>query len=88
VFTSPEYTVRLIAMIEMGTRLQLRKKHPCGSDTWVVTRVGGDVGLRCEGCGRQMMLARSVLNKRVKQVLSPSEQRPEALHNKSESSEE
>ncbi|MDX1992074.1 MAG: DUF951 domain-containing protein [bacterium] len=63
-------------MIETGKRVQMRKKHPCGSDVWVITRTGADIGLRCEGCGRQVMLVRSVFNKRVKQVLSSGERLP------------
>ncbi|MBZ0276909.1 MAG: DUF951 domain-containing protein [Anaerolineae bacterium] len=57
--------------LEVGSRVQLRKAHPCGSVEWVVYRVGADVGLRCAGCGRQIMLTRRVFNQRVKQVLAP-----------------
>lgn len=55
----------------LGDRVQLRKKHPCGSDTWQVVRLGADIGLVCEGCGRKVLLERRVLRQRIKQVLPP-----------------
>ncbi|MBA3534437.1 MAG: DUF951 domain-containing protein [Ardenticatenales bacterium] len=51
-------------------RIQLRKKHPCGSDVWTVVRLGADIGLLCEGCGRKVLLERPVLRKRLKRVLT------------------
>jgi hypothetical protein len=60
----------MLQQLDIGSRVQLRKAHPCGSDEWVVYRMGADIGLRCVGCGRQILLARSVLAKRLKRVLS------------------
>jgi hypothetical protein len=56
--------------IELGDVVKLRKKHPCGSDTWEVVRLGVDIGLVCRGCGRRVLLPRSTLNKRIKLVVS------------------
>lgn len=56
--------------IAVGDRVQMRKKHPCGSDEWVVYRIGADIGLRCLGCDRRVLLARSVFDKRLKQILA------------------
>ncbi len=53
---------------QLGDRVQLRKKHPCGGDVWTVVRVGADIGLLCDTCGRRVLLERHVLRKRVKQV--------------------
>lgn len=54
---------------EIGDRLRLRKKHPCGSFDWEVVRLGADIGLRCEKCNRRILLPRSEVERRVKQVL-------------------
>ncbi|MCB9451056.1 MAG: DUF951 domain-containing protein [Anaerolineaceae bacterium] len=59
-----------IPPLTIGCQVQLRKAHPCGSAVWVVTRLGADIGLRCVGCGRQVLLSRNVLAKRLKRVLS------------------
>lgn len=55
--------------IRMGQVVQLRKPHPCGSDKWVVVRLGTDIGIRCLGCGRRVLLPRSTFLKRVKRWL-------------------
>lgn len=54
---------------EIGDRLRLRKPHPCGNFDWEVVRLGADIGLRCEKCGRRVLLSRSEVERRVKQVL-------------------
>ncbi len=58
----------------LGDRVQLRKKHPCGSDTWTVVRLGADIGLVCDGCGRRVLLERRVLRQRMKQLLPPNDE--------------
>ena len=50
-------------------RVRLRKPHACGGSDWEVTRTGADVGIRCEGCGRRVMLEREEFERRVKTVL-------------------
>jgi hypothetical protein len=56
--------------LELGDRLRLRKPHPCGSYDWQVVRLGADIGLRCEKCGRRVLLPRAEVERRTKQVLS------------------
>lgn len=46
--------------------VQLRKPHPCGSTQWRVVRLGADIGLKCLGCGRRVLLPRRTLEKRLK----------------------
>lgn len=60
------------ALIEVavGDTVRLRKVHPCGSSTWVVTRIGADIGLKCQGCAHRVMLTRREFNKSVKTVLT------------------
>jgi len=46
--------------------VRLRKVHPCGSYDWRVVRIGADIGLKCLGCGRHIMLPRSTFEHRLK----------------------
>jgi hypothetical protein len=55
--------------LRMGDVLRLRKAHPCGAADWEVVRVGADIGLRCLGCGRRILLDRPVLRRRLKAVV-------------------
>ncbi len=56
--------------VAVGDRVVLRKPHPCGGTTWVVVRVGADIGLVCETCGRRVLLDRVKFNRRVRRVVS------------------
>ena len=49
----------------LGDVLRLRRTHPCGSTTWLVDRLGADIGLRCQGCGRHVLLDRRTLESRL-----------------------
>ncbi|MDX2161331.1 MAG: DUF951 domain-containing protein [bacterium] len=44
--------------IAIGDRAIMRKPHPCGSAEWMVTRIGADIGMRCMGCGRRVLIPR------------------------------
>lgn len=50
--------------------VRLRKVHPCGSYEWRVVRIGADIGLRCLGCGRRILLPRSTFERRLKAFVS------------------
>lgn len=56
--------------VQIGDIVQLRKKHPCGSERWQVVRIGVDIGLVCQGCRRKVLLPRSLFNKRLKAIVS------------------
>jgi hypothetical protein len=50
--------------------VRLRKPHPCGSYEWKVVRVGADIGLVCQTCGRRVLLPRRTLEKRLKTFIA------------------
>ncbi|HEY7984678.1 MAG TPA: DUF951 domain-containing protein [Ktedonobacterales bacterium] len=58
------------ADLALDDRVRLRKPHPCGATAWRVVRLGADIGLKCEGCGRRVLLPRSEVERRIVQVLS------------------
>ncbi|MBN1151945.1 MAG: DUF951 domain-containing protein [Dehalococcoidia bacterium] len=55
-------------MVRPGDLVTLRKPHPCGSREWEVTRIGADIGLKCTGCGRAILLPRHEFRARVQHV--------------------
>ena len=57
-------------VLALNDLVQMRKAHPCGSDRWVIVRVGADIKIKCQGCGRVVMLDRAEFEKRVKKVLA------------------
>ena len=62
--------------VRVGDVLELKKDHPCGSREWLVLRVGMDFRLRCRGCGHELMLPRSKVEKNIKKISRTEE--PEA----------
>jgi hypothetical protein len=58
------------ADLALNDQVRLRKPHPCGSYEWRVVRIGADIGLRCLGCGRRVLLPRSEVEKRIKVIVS------------------
>lgn len=54
--------------INVGNIVKLKKQHPCGSHDWEVLRVGADFRLKCLGCGHQIMIARKIVEKSIKEI--------------------
>jgi hypothetical protein len=58
-------TERAVLQLFVGDVVRLRRVHPCGTDTWRIDRLGADIGLRCLGCGRHVLIARRTLERRL-----------------------
>lgn len=54
----------------LGDVVRLRRTHPCGGTTWLVDRLGADIGLRCQTCGRHVLLERPVLERRLAEFVT------------------
>ena len=63
--------------IRMHDIVEMRKKHPCGSAVWTVTRIGADIKMKCSGCGRVVMLDRVEFLRRRKRLITPGPDAPE-----------
>ncbi|WP_347491674.1 DUF951 domain-containing protein [Desulfoscipio sp. XC116] len=53
----------------VGDIVKTRKPHPCGGDEWEVMRTGVDFRIRCNKCGRVLMLPRPKFEKSVKKII-------------------
>lgn len=54
--------------IQVGNIVTLKKQHPCGSKEWEVLRIGADFRLKCMGCQHQIMIARKLVEKNIKEI--------------------
>ena len=59
----------MVVALAVGDTVQMRKKHPCGSELFTVLRVGSDVRIRCLGCQRDLTLERVKLEKTLRKVI-------------------
>ena len=54
---------------ELNTKIITKKPHPCGGNLWTIVRVGADIKIKCETCGRIVMLSPFDLQKRIKTIV-------------------
>ncbi len=66
--------------IRLGDIVAMRKPHPCGGTEWTVTRTGADIKIRCNTCGRLVMLDRETFLRRRKALIARGpDQDPDSL---------
>lgn len=54
--------------VNVGDILTMKKPHPCGSKEFEVLRIGADFRIKCRGCGHEVMVARSKIEKNIKKI--------------------
>lgn len=59
----------VIPKINVGDRLVMKKAHPCGENVFSVLYAGSDIKLRCEKCGREVIIPRIKAEKMIKSTL-------------------
>ena len=37
----------------LGSKVVMKKPHPCGTNEWEITRVGADIKIKCINWGRK-----------------------------------
>tara|TARA_B100001123_G_scaffold140521_1_gene163317 strand:+ start:80 stop:277 length:198 start_codon:yes stop_codon:yes gene_type:complete len=60
----------MVQKFTIGDIVIMKKPHPCGTTMWVVDRIGADIGLGCSGCGRRLVMPRSQVEKRAREIRS------------------
>ena len=58
-----------ILKFQSGDRILMKKKHPCGADTFSVLRIGMDFKIKCTGCGHEVMAPRVKIEKNIKAIM-------------------
>ncbi len=54
--------------IKVGDVLVMKKPHPCKNKEFEVLRIGADFKIRCTACKREVMVARSKIEKNIRSV--------------------
>ena len=58
-----------IPKINVGDRLVMKHAHPCGENVFSVLYAGSDIKLKCEKCGREVIIPRIKAEKMIKSTL-------------------
>ncbi len=56
--------------INLNDKVIMKKQHACGTNEWTITRVGADVKIKCNHCGREVMLDRLEFLRKLKKVIT------------------
>ncbi len=54
---------------DIGSKVIMKKAHPCGTNEWEITRLGADIKIKCIACGRTVMIPRIDFNRKLKKVI-------------------
>lgn len=79
-----------IIPLHVNDTVQMKKKHPCGGDRFLILRVGSEVRVKCITCGRDMTMDRIKLEKCIRKAPSdaPASQEPMRQNNGKEITED
>ncbi len=58
---------------ELNDIVIMKKEHACGTNKWIIKRVGVDIKIQCLNCGREIMMDRLEFQKKLKRVLKNEE---------------
>lgn len=56
-------------MYQVNSKVIMKKPHPCGSNLWVIIRLGADIKIKCINCERTLMMTRIEFDKKLKKVV-------------------
>jgi len=54
---------------KLNDKVIMKKPHPCGTNHWIITRVGADIKIKCNNCHQLVMLNRLDFNKKLKKII-------------------
>lgn len=55
--------------VNIGDRVEMKKQHPCGGNIFTILRIGMDFKIRCEKCGREVMVPRNKIEKNIRRII-------------------
>ena len=54
---------------KLHDKVIMKKAHPCGANEWEIIRIGADIKIKCQNCGRSIMMPRIEFNKKLKKII-------------------
>lgn len=54
---------------KLNDKVVMKKAHACGTNEWIITRMGVDIKIKCINCGREVMMDRLEFKKKLKGVI-------------------
>ena len=54
---------------KLNDKVIMKKPHACGTNEWLITRVGVDIKLKCIHCNREIMMDRLEFEKKLRRII-------------------
>ena len=54
---------------KLNDKVIMKKPHACGTNEWIITRLGVDIKIKCINCNREIMMDRLEFKKKLKGVI-------------------
>ena len=54
---------------KLNDKVIMKKSHACGTNEWLITRVGVDIKLKCIHCNREIMMDRLEFEKKLRRII-------------------
>lgn len=54
--------------LRVGDIAVMRKPHACGCSEWEIVRLGADIGIKCLGCRRRVLLERPYFLQKLRHI--------------------
>jgi len=54
---------------KLGSVVVMKKQHACGTNEWIITRIGVDIKIKCRNCNRKIMLDRLEFEKKLRRII-------------------
>lgn len=65
----------MLTQFALSDIVTMKKPHACGANEWTVIRVGADIKIRCNRCGRIVMMDRADFMRMGKKVVATGEEK-------------
>ena len=59
----------------INDRVIMKKPHACGTNEWIITRVGVDIKIKCANCNREIMLDRLEFEKKMRRIINEKDKK-------------
>lgn len=56
-------------VFNLNDKVIMKKPHACGTNEWIITRLGVDIKIKCIKCNREIMMDRLEFKKKLKGVI-------------------
>ena len=58
------------AKYKLNDHVIMKKPHACGTNEWIITRVGVDIKIKCVKCGHEIMMDRLEFEKKLRRIIN------------------